>query len=174
MENLYEPLSMLDVIDALRQSTQALDPFDHKVQIAVNQRLVSRLLASINVVKLPAEVELKEGEVFVGGIINAQGEGNYIVLLPGEVHRLHDQRLDWAINKGGLIPNTVELELCFKNCREEFTADFYTTCDECENNENYVLVKNFGTGAVTTQHKLDWCTARAIRRIPFKTTINAE
>ena len=169
MESISEPISLGDIIRALREANAALNQSDHHVLIATNQSLVGKLLARLNVVTLPAEVELNDSEVFAGGVIETDGRGYYVVLMPGEVHRLWAQAIDWAVERGGLIPNRVEIELLFKNCREHFQKDHYFTCEVHERNEAHVWIKSFASGSLSSINQFDWVLAKCIRRIPFKT-----
>lgn len=110
--------------------------------------------------------ELKPGEVHVGTIINADGKGYHLILLPGDAAELTWQdAMDWATANGGELPNRVETALMFARVKSEFQPDWYWTCEQSEGLPVYAWLQDFGSGGQHYGHKSDRARARAVRRL---------
>lgn len=70
--------------------------------------------------------ELKEGEIYAGAIINPNGTGHHIILLPGDNDDADWQtQMDWAKSIGGDLPDRVEQAMLFKHLSVHFKKDWY-------------------------------------------------
>lgn len=114
--------------------------------------------------------ELKEGEVYIGAIINADGTGNHIILLPDDKTLGNWQEaMDWAKDKGGDLPNRVEQALLFNQNKDLFEEDWYWANTTVEGSADWAWCQAFLIGGQLTSIKVNGlCRARAVRRVGIK------
>jgi hypothetical protein len=72
-----------------------------------------------------AKPELKQGEIYIGAIINADGSGYHIVLLAGDEKDTWQAGMDLAKEQGGDLPSRVEQAILFDKFKSEFQEDWY-------------------------------------------------
>lgn len=111
--------------------------------------------------------EIKEGETYIGAIINADGTGNHIILLPDDKPLgKWQEAMDWAKEKGGDLPNRVEQALLFNQNKDLFEEDWYWSNTTVKHDAEWAWYQNFLNGYQTSilKHGYD-CRARAVRRI---------
>ena len=111
--------------------------------------------------------ELKEGETYIGAIINADGTGNHIILLPDDKPLgKWQEAMDWAKEKGGDLPNRVEQALLFNQNKELFEKDWYWSNTTVEGSSEWAWCQGFDFGSQFSNRKGNsYCRARAVRRI---------
>jgi hypothetical protein len=110
--------------------------------------------------------ELKVGETYIGAIINADGTGNHIILLDGDVNEVTwRQAMEWAKELGGDLPNCVEQALLFSQHKDKFEERAYWSNTQHASGSNYAWCQHFFTGGQYYYFKYDELRARAVRRV---------
>lgn len=110
--------------------------------------------------------ELKPGEVHVGTIINADGKGYHLILLPGDAaEQTWQDAINWATMNGGELPNRFETALMFARIKSEFQNDWYWTCEQHEDDPAYAWMQSFLSGYQYCRRKSIQGRARAVRRL---------
>jgi hypothetical protein len=113
------------------------------------------------------EIELQEGEVYVGLIVDAD-KGHHVILLPGD----HDS-INWkdamarAESIGGDLPDRVEQALMFATMRNQFKPEWYWSNTQHASYSDFAWGQNFGNGLQDSSHKVVNYRARAVRRLPI-------
>lgn len=76
--------------------------------------------------------ELKEGEIYAGAIINPDGTGHHVILLPARDNKKFNWQdaMDLAKENGGDLPNRVESALLFNQCKDQFKKEWYWTNEQ--------------------------------------------
>jgi len=111
--------------------------------------------------------EIKEGETYIGAIINADGTGNHIILLPEDkpLDKWQDA-MDWAKEKGGDLPNRVEQALLFNQNKDLFAEDWYWSNTTHATESEWAWYHDFSNGTQDLNLKYgSLCRARAVRRV---------
>ena len=112
--------------------------------------------------------ELKEGEVYLGAIINPDGTGEHSILLPGDKDDGNWQdAMDWAKALGGDLPNRVEQALMFDKSRDQFQKDWYWSNTTHASNAGWAWFQYFNVGHQGSNSKSSELRARAVRRVPI-------
>ncbi len=112
--------------------------------------------------------ELKEGEVYLGAIINPDGTGEHSILLPGDKDDGKWQdAMDWAKELGGDLPNRVEQALMFDKSRDQFKKDWYWSNTTHEREAGWAWFQHFYVGYQDNFSKSSELRARAVRRVPI-------
>jgi len=112
--------------------------------------------------------DLKEGEVYLGAIINPDGTGEHSILLPGDKDDGNwKDAMDWAKALGGDLPNRVEQALMFDKSRDQFQKDWYWSNTTHEREAGWAWSQRFGVGGQTNGSKSSELRARAVRRVPI-------
>jgi len=112
--------------------------------------------------------ELKEGEVYLGAIINPDGTGEHSILLPGDKDDGNWQdAMDWAKQLGGDLPNRVEQVLMFDKSRGQFKKDWYWSNTTHEREAGWAWSQYFNIGHQNFTDKSSELRARAVRRVPI-------
>lgn len=110
--------------------------------------------------------ELKEGEIYIGAIINADGTGNHIILLDGDVNDVTwKQAMEWAKEQGGDLPNRVEQALLFDKHKDKFEERAYWSNAQHASLSHYAWYQFFYYGFQYTSLKDRELRARAVRRL---------
>ena len=113
-----------------------------------------------------ARPPLNPGEKYVGAIINADGTGNHIILLPGDQEDAKWQtQMDWAASIGGDLPNRVEQAMLFANMKDEFQEDWYWSNTTHATDSGYAWLQFFVNGDQGYWGKASLNRARAVRRV---------
>jgi hypothetical protein len=110
---------------------------------------------------------LKEGEQYAGIILGKNGEQSYhLILLLGETEDTNwEKSIDWAKSVGGELPTQREQALLYANLKEQFTPDWYWSCEQHAAHADYAWAQLFGYGFQSYYRKsLNYC-ARAVRRL---------
>jgi hypothetical protein len=112
--------------------------------------------------------QLNEGEIYAGAIVNPDGTGNHVIILPGDHEEANwADSMEWAKSIGGDLPDRIEQALFFKHLPDQFQKDWYWSNTQHASNSEYAWFQNFdygGQGSHTTNSKL---RARAVRRSPI-------
>ena len=109
---------------------------------------------------------LKKGELYVGAIINPDGTGHHVILLPGDGDKLtHPAALEWAKKQGGDLPDRVEQAMLWKHLKSKFKKVIYWSSEPYAGDDAYAWCQGFYGGTQGTWHKDDEFRARAVRRI---------
>lgn len=112
--------------------------------------------------------ELKEGEIYAGAIINPDGTGNHVILLPGDKEDGDWQSaMDWAKEQGGDLPNRIEQALLFAHSRDQFQRDYYWSNTTHEADAEWAWYQDFDYGLQRLSYKSFALRARAVRRLPI-------
>lgn len=111
--------------------------------------------------------ELKEGEVYIGAIIGANGHGHHVVLLAE--HPKQEMKwqpaMDWAKSVGGDLPNRIEQAMLFDQHQSEFDKDWYWSNTTNAANADCAWYQNFDDGNQSNIGKSYALRARAVRRV---------
>ncbi|MDD3884529.1 MAG: hypothetical protein PHW66_06290 [Gallionella sp.] len=111
-------------------------------------------------------IELNEGEIYVGAIIGPDGNGNHIILLPGDNDDADwKTQMEWAKSIGGDLPDRVELALLYKRHPEQFKKDAYWSNEEHASASDYAWYQYFFNGYQYCSSKDIMLRARAVRRL---------
>lgn len=110
---------------------------------------------------------LADGETYIGAIIDQNGEGHHVILLPGDHNDATWQTtMDWAAGLGGDLPNRIEQSMLFAHFKNQFKPDWYWSNTSVDGYDAYAWFQTFGYGNQFTYHKDDGnCRARAVRRL---------
>lgn len=112
--------------------------------------------------------QLQEGEIYAGAIINQNGEGHHIILLPGDHDEAnHADSMEWAKSIGGDLPDRVELALLYKHLPDQFKKDWYWSNTQRAADSDYAWYQHFNNGYQGSSHKDNQLRARAVRRSPI-------
>ena len=107
--------------------------------------------------------EINEGEIYAGAIINADGNGHHVILLPGAAEDVtFKQAQAFAEETGGDLPNRVESALLFANCKAEFQPAWYWINEK--EGSSYAWFQYFDYGGQDYDSTDDELRARAVRR----------
>src|SRR5450830_1386076 len=109
------------------------------------------------------QLELKEGEVYLGAIINPDGSGEHSILLPGDKDDGNWQdAMDWAKELGGDLPNRVEQALMFDKSRDQFQKNWYWSNTTHEREAGWAWYQVFYGGGQSYYGKSSELRARAV------------
>lgn len=112
--------------------------------------------------------ELNEGEIYVGAVVNSDGTGHHIILLPGDNDNATWQaQMDWANNIGGDLPDRVESALLFQKFKDQFKECGYWTNEAHASDAGYAWYQFFIYGYQINWRKGYYNRARAVRRVQF-------
>jgi len=109
---------------------------------------------------------LAEGEVYLGGFVDANGDVTHTILLPGD----HDgaswqEQKAWAKSLGGDLPTRVELAVAFANHRDQFQRDWYWSNEEDADDPGWAWCQYFDVGTQYGYPQDGRLRARAVRRL---------
>ena len=112
--------------------------------------------------------ETKEGEQYAGAIINPDGSGHHVILLPGDKDDGNWQdAMDWAKQQGGDLPDRIEQALLFSKSRDQFQKDVYWSNTTHEREAEWAWCQGFTNGRQGSTGKSIELRARAVRRLPI-------
>lgn len=112
--------------------------------------------------------ETKEGEIYAGAIINPDGSGHHIILLPGDNDDAAWQaQIDWAKSIGGDLPSRSELAHLYAQLKQEFKPEWYWGNEQHAPHSYCDWIQSFGLGTQNYTHKDNESRARAVRRVYF-------
>jgi len=121
-------------------------------------------------ITVPAvDIDLAEGEVYAGLILNDDGTpSHHVVLLPGD----HDDTTwqaatDWAKSLNGELPTRREQSLLLANAKQHFEHDWYWSGEQYASDASYAWCQYFSLGPQNLTLMRYQCRARAVRRLPI-------
>lgn len=109
---------------------------------------------------------LNEGETYLCGFIDANGDVTHTILLPGDHnHATWQEQMDWAKSIGGDLPTRVELAVANEKYRSQFMPNWYWSNEESTEQPGWAWFQTFTLGyqnvtPVDTKYR-----ARAVRRV---------
>ena len=115
---------------------------------------------------LLGEIELQEGEVYVGLIADGS-KAHHIILLPGEFNGNWKDAMDWAESIGGELPDRVEGALLFATMKDDFEPEWYWTREQHVSDSACAWVQFFSYGYQGDNDTDNQNRARAVRRLPI-------
>lgn len=111
---------------------------------------------------------LAEGEVYLGGFVDANGDVTHTILLPGDSDRATWQaQMEWAKSCGGDLPTRAELVIAYEKHRDQFKATAYwsNTPDDDPEYAGWAWCQYFSLGFQTNDPQDVELRARAVRRL---------
>lgn len=114
-----------------------------------------------------ADIELADGEIYAGLILNDDGTpSHHLVLLPGDHEDTTWQAaVDWAKSLGGELPSRREQSLLFANGKQHFERDWYWSGELYASEPRYAWYQFFDRGNQDDDRILNHCRARSVRRL---------
>ena len=108
---------------------------------------------------------LAEGEIYLCSFVNADGNVEHTILLPGD----HDgaswqEQKEWAKRVGDL-PTRVELAVAFANYRDQLQRDWYWSNEEGADVSGWAWCQFFNDGYQLYGPQSSRLRARAVRRL---------
>ncbi|VWC53810.1 hypothetical protein BLA9940_02102 [Burkholderia aenigmatica] len=110
---------------------------------------------------------LAEGEIYLCGIVDTNGDVEHTVLLPGENGRAPwKDQLEWAKSRGGDLPTRVELVILYEKHRDQFEKAAYwsNTPDDDPEYSGWAWYQGFDDGSQSSTRQTGELRARAVRR----------
>ena len=109
--------------------------------------------------------EAREGERYIGGVIEPDGRTRHVFLIAGEVRRNWEAGLEWAQRRGGDLPDRIEYSLLNTFMLEEFKIGAYWSNTPHADNSHYAWYQIFGAGYQNSDLKSTEYRVRAVRRV---------
>jgi hypothetical protein len=108
---------------------------------------------------------LAEGEIYLCGIVDANGDVTHTILLPGDNDDASQEtQFAWAQSLGGDLPNRIEQAVMFAKFRDRFQRDAYWSNESCDWNASYAWCQDFDSGPQHYGPKSAALRAVAVRR----------
>jgi hypothetical protein len=111
---------------------------------------------------------LAEGETYLGGFVDANGDVTHTILLPGDSrHATWQAQMEWAKSIGGDLPTRAEMVIAFEKHRDQFEQVAYwsNTPDADPDYAGWAWFQHFYYGPQDGGHQLNEFRARAVRRL---------
>ncbi len=108
---------------------------------------------------------LAEGEVYLGGFVNATGDIEHVILLPGDIRATWHKAKEWAESLGGDLLNRYEQALAFAKHPDLFEKAAYWSNTEDAEDPGWAWYQTFGNGGQGYGHQHGEFRARAVRRL---------
>ena len=108
---------------------------------------------------------LAEGEVYLGGFVNATGDIEHVILLPGDIRATWHKAKEWAESLGGDLLNRYEQALAFAKHPDLFEKAAYWSNTEDAEDPGWAWYQNFDGGCQYYDHQDYEFRARADRRL---------
>lgn len=110
--------------------------------------------------------QLNDGEVYAGALINPDGTGHRIILLPGDNNDADWQtQMEWAKSIGGDLPSRPELAHLYAHLKQEFKPLWYWSNEQHESHSGYAWDQDFDDGLQSWDYEGNTLRARAVRRV---------
>ena len=107
---------------------------------------------------------LADGEIYLGGFIDANGDVTHTILLPGDNAVASWQaQMEWAKSIGGDLPTRVELAVAYAKHRDQFERDWYWSNEK--EGSGWAWYQTFYHGLQLITHLCYELRARAVRRL---------
>ncbi|MCW3641810.1 DUF1566 domain-containing protein [Burkholderia cenocepacia] len=111
---------------------------------------------------------LAEGEIYLAGFIDANGDVTHTILLPGDNDRATwQEQMDWAKSIGGDLPTRAELVIAYEQHRNLFKKAAYWSNqpDTDPGYSGWAWYQHFSYGYPDFHHQTSELRARAVRRL---------
>jgi len=117
-----------------------------------------------------AEIELNDGEEYAGIILGKDGApDHHLILLPGEAESVNwTDAKDFSAKAGGELPTRREQALLYANLKEQFTDNYYWSCEQHAADSVFAWCQYFEVGFQISRHKVITLRARAVRRLEIQ------
>ena len=110
--------------------------------------------------------DLKKGELYVGGTIDAGGKVTHTILLPGEKADANwKDALAWAKSVGGDLPNRIEQAMLWAHHADKFQKRYYWSNETYAAGSDSAWFQSFYYGYQSFWLKGFKAMARAVRRV---------
>lgn len=107
---------------------------------------------------------LADGEIYLGGFVDKNGDVTHTILLPGDnADASWQAQMDWAKSIGGDLPTRVELAVAYAKLRDQFERDWYWSNEK--EAAGWAWGQHFTTGDQDYDHQSYELRARAVRRL---------
>ncbi|MEM5294205.1 DUF1566 domain-containing protein [Burkholderia sp. JPY481] len=107
---------------------------------------------------------LAEGEIYLGGFVDSNGDVTHTILLPGDnADASWQAQMDWAKSIGGDLPTRVELALAYAKHRDKFERDWYWSNEK--EGSGWAWCQDFSDGDQGYGAPSGEFRARALRRL---------
>lgn len=131
----------------------------------MNQPLPETVQAAAIATNLP---ELKEGEIYIGGFIHADGTGHHTILLPGDYEpATWKKHMERAAAENSDLPTRAELVVMYEQFPDEFQKTAYWSNTTDRDGEQWAWYQTFFYGYQYYYFKSLELRARAVRRVLF-------
>ncbi|RQT74787.1 DUF1566 domain-containing protein [Burkholderia cepacia] len=108
---------------------------------------------------------LAEGEIYLGGFVNASGDVEHVILLPGDIRATWHKAKEWAESLGGDLLNRYEQALAFAKHPDLFEKTAYWSNAEDAEYPGWAWYQSFYGGNQIITHQHHELRARAVRRL---------
>ncbi|MBR8221263.1 DUF1566 domain-containing protein [Burkholderia ambifaria] len=111
---------------------------------------------------------LAEGEIYLGGFVDKNGDVTHTILLPGDNDRASwQEQMEWAKSIGGDLPTRAELVIAYEKLRDQFkpTAYWSNTQDDDPEYAGWAWYQTFRYGSQRYDLQSNEFRARAVRRL---------
>ncbi|KWN75821.1 DUF1566 domain-containing protein [Burkholderia ubonensis] len=108
---------------------------------------------------------LAEGEVYLGGLVDANGDVTHTILLPDDTRATWSKALDWAKSIGGDLPTRAELAIAYSKHRDLFEQRAYWSNEVVADDPGWAWCQYFRYGGQNSNLQRYELRARAVRRL---------
>ncbi|AIS93816.1 hypothetical protein BTHA_2734 [Burkholderia thailandensis MSMB59] len=111
---------------------------------------------------------LADGEIYLCGFVDKNGDVTHTILLPGDNDDASWQaQMDWAKSIGGDLPTRAELVIAYEQHRDLFEKAAYwsNTLDTDPGYSGWAWFQDFSNGYQYDDHQGYELRARAVRRL---------
>ncbi|WP_342704228.1 DUF1566 domain-containing protein [Burkholderia arboris] len=113
---------------------------------------------------------LAEGEIYLGGFVDKNGDVTHTILLPGDNGRASwQEQMEWAKSIGGDLPTRAELVIAYEQHRDLFEQAAYWSNqpDTDPGYSGWAWFQYFDVGHQDGSRQNCELRARAVRRLPI-------
>ncbi|MCW3542222.1 DUF1566 domain-containing protein [Burkholderia cenocepacia] len=111
---------------------------------------------------------LADGEIYLCGFVDKNGDVTHTILLPGDNDdATWQEQMDWAKSIGGDLPTRAELVIAYEQHRDLFEKAAYwsNTPDDDPDYAGWAWYQGFNAGGQYGNHQDGELRARAVRRL---------
>ena len=111
---------------------------------------------------------LADGEIYLGGFVDRNGDVTHTILLPGDNDRATwQEQMEWAKSLGGDLPTRAELVIAYEQHRDLFQKAAYwsNTPDDDPDYAGWAWSQHFYGGHQGGYRQRYELRARAVRRL---------
>lgn len=114
------------------------------------------------------DLELKEGEIYIGGFINADGTGHHTILVPGDYEPdTWQNQMNRAAEQNVDLPTRAELVVMYEKFSNEFKETWYWSNTTDKDTAEWAWSQHFYGGYQGSNYELTELRAHAVRRVLF-------